>query len=153
MNLWKKKWPLLTYQAMGFSRKSLAIRNIEAQMVFLIGSRILVVVDQNDEADGASYHHSDIGTGKDRHFNVLASYHGTMITRQNKSLPIIQDNFGRGDFQIGSFFLVTENGDASEISPLFLMATVRGWGSYQLTIHRHTLIDKEKKQEVVQSFC
>lgn len=114
-------------------------------MIFLIVCRILIVVDQNDETDGAPYHHSDPGMGHDGHFEVLASYHGTVVTRQDKPLPIVQDDLWGGDLHVGSLWLVTENGDASEIGPLFLMAMVRGWGSNQLTIHGHTLKSKEEE--------
>lgn len=110
---------------MGVRREAFAVGDVEAQVIPLVWGWLLVVVDEDDEADGVPDGHGDVGEGRDGHLEAPALHDSTPATGQDQPFPIIQDHPPGCDLQVGPLWLIAEDGDGAEVSPVLLVAV--GW--------------------------
>ncbi|NXI13072.1 ITIH2 inhibitor, partial [Irena cyanogastra] len=76
----------------GVRGEAFTVGDVEPQVIPLVGSWLLVVVDEDDEADGVPDRHGDVGEGRDGHLEAPAPHNSTPATGQDKPFPIIQDH-------------------------------------------------------------
>jgi len=110
---------------MGVRRETFTVGDVEPQMILLIRGWLLVAVNEDDKADCVSNRHSDVGIGRDGSLQAAAPHNSIPVTGQNKSFSIIEDNSGGCDLQVRSLWLIAEDSDCVEVSPMFLVAI--GW--------------------------
>lgn len=110
---------------MGVRGEPFTVGNVEAQVIPLVRGWLLVVVDEDDKADGVADRHGDVGVGRDGHLEAPASHNSTAATGQDEPFPIIQDDPLGGDLQVRPLWFIVEDGDGAEVSPMLLVAI--GW--------------------------
>lgn len=110
---------------MGVRRETFTVGDVEPQVIPLVWGRLLVVVDEDDKADGVPDRHGDVGVGRDGHLEAPASHDSTPAAGQDEPFPIIQDDPPGCDLQVRPLWLIAEDGDGAEVSPMLLVAV--GW--------------------------
>ena len=134
---------------MAVVRKALAVGDVEAQVVSLVGGWLFVEMEEDDEGHVALDGDGDLGIGGHRHLQPLAPHGRALVAGEDQPVPTIQDDSGGRDLQVGPLGLVDEDGDGAEVSALFLVAVWGSGGPDQLSVHRHALKAGAGKRAVV----
>ena len=114
---------------MAVVRQPLAVTDVEAQMVSLVGGWILVLMQQDHEADVSSDRHGHIGLSHDGHRQSAAVHRDRGVTGQHHPVPPVQDDFLRRHLDVGAFRTIHHDGDGAEVGSLLFVAAGRSWGA------------------------
>lgn len=123
---------------MAVAREAFAVGDVETQVVSLVGRRLFVQVNEDDEGDAALDGDGDVGVRGHRHLQPPTPRHGALVAGEDQPLPTVQDDSAGCDLQVRPLRLVDQDGDGAEVGALLLVAAWGRRGPNQLSVHRHT---------------
>lgn len=119
-------------------RQTLAVSNVEPQMVSLVRGWVLVLMQQDDKADVPSDHHSHVRVSHDGHRQHSTVHEHSGVTGQDNAVLSVQDDFLRRHLDVGAFGTIHHYSDGAEVCALLLVAAWRRWSTDELSVHCNT---------------
>lgn len=129
---------VLTQQAVAAVRQPLALSDVEAQVVPLVGRWVLVQVQQDHEADVPSHRHRHVGLPHNGDGQDAAVHGRRRVAGQHHPVQPVQYHLLGRHLDVGPSGPVHHDGDGAEVGALLLVAA--GWrrGTDELTVHCQT---------------
>lgn len=114
---------------MAVAGEALAVGDVEAQVVALVGGWLFVQVEEDNEGHGALDGDGDVGVGGHGHLQPPTPHHGALVAGEDLPVPTVHDDSAGRDLQVRPLGLVDQDGDGVEVSALLLVAVGGRGGS------------------------